>query len=330
MFRERVLGVLAKVETTSGVDAAPTGTDALRLAGVPDIGYGYLETGNRDDVVIGQLGRIGRAAPAGNFGTLRFRLEVRGAGSAYNGTSVLPEAHAPLIAAGLDTLIDTTGGAEKISYVTVDTGMRTSTFYVYTAGKLIKLIGCVANVDLTAAAMQRGFLDFTVTGKIASVVTETALPAQTLNATIPPLFHSVATTIGTYSSAAVSDPLVLRSAALHLGNTTSERPSAGATDGLIGYLVSDRVPRQDMVIETPLLTSLDAFALSKLTGTSLPQTTWQIGTAQYNRLRVFTGNWALEAPGLGADRGINTVALTGNLVQGTEPIAAREFRLVYD
>lgn len=329
MYRERVLGVLFKTEVTSGTDSIPTGAaDAVRLANVPTVEYGYLESGNRDDVVIPQLGRIGRAAPAGNFGRLTVRLEVRGAAAVYS-SSVKPEPHALFLCSGLDAQLVTTAGVEAYNYFSVDVAIATGTCYVYTANKLIKLVGCVVNWDLAATALQRGFLDFTITGRVTSV-TEAAVPALTFQSSSPPLFHSSTTVIGTYSSGAASDPLVVRSAALHLGNTLTERPSAGATDGLIGWTITDRIPRQDMVVEVPLLTSFDAFAQSKAVGANNPTSSWQIGTVQYNRVKIATGQWALEAPGDGADHAIKTWNLTGNLVQGTAPTLGREFVLTYD
>ena len=156
-----------------------------------------------------------------------------------------------------------------------------------------------------------------------------ALPALTLSSVVPPLFHTGATSIGTWTQASGS-PLVLRRAELDFGTQISDRPSAGATDGLIGYLITDRRVRQTMLVETVPLATFDPFAMSKANGATLPTTAYQFGTAQYNRAKIVTGRWALEAPGDGADRGLKTWNLQGNLVMGSEAVTGRELYVRYD
>src|SRR5690348_8885793 len=149
MFREKIFGVLVKIETTPLTDAVPTGTDAVRVVGIPTLRYGFFETGLRDDVVTGQLGAAERAIPAGRFGTIDLTLEVRGAGAAYS-SSVVPEADALLRMSGCGKTLTTTTGAESILYTTLDSGNETGTVYCYSANKLFKLVGCVATLKLNA------------------------------------------------------------------------------------------------------------------------------------------------------------------------------------
>jgi hypothetical protein len=329
MFREKVLAVLAKIETTSGVDAVPTGAaNAVRPVGIPTLNYAYLEPGLRDDVIFGNLGVIDRTAPAGRYGTVEITLEARGAGAAY-ASGLKPEADAFWRMAGFGVASDFTGGTEFYRYQTLDGGMETATLYLYTGNKLFKMLGCVAAPKFTAEANKRGFLTFAVTGKIASDPTEVAIPALTFNATLPPLFHTSPSSIGAWTEAS-GDPLVLRRAEIDFAQTVSDRPSAGATDGLIGYIIADRKPRQTMLVEIPTLAAFDAYALSKATGSGLPVSNWQLGVAQYNRVKVVTGRWALEAPGHASDKGINAYNLAGNLVMGTEGVTGREAYIRYD
>lgn len=329
MFREKIFGVLVKIETTPLTDAAPTGVDAVRVVGIPTLRYDFLENGLRDDVVTGQLGVAERAIPAGRFGTIDLTLEVRGAGAAYS-PSVVPEADALLRMSGCGRTITTTSGSESVLYTTLDTGNETGTVYCYSANKLFKLVGCVATLKLSAEAAKRGMWTFSVTGKMVSDPTEVALPALTFSSVLPPLFHSSTATIGSWSSSAGSDPLVLKSAGVDFGNTITDRASAGAVDGLAGYLVSDRKVRQDMTVEVPLLSSFDIFAAAKATGASNPLSTWQIGTVKYNEMKVQTGRWALEAPELGAVNSINTAHLQGNLIIGAAPTSNREINFLFD
>lgn len=329
MFREKIFGVLAKVETTSGTDAVPVaGTDAVRQIGIPVLEYGYLETGERQDAETGVLGAVERAIPAGTFGRVDVTLEIKGAGAAYS-ASVKPEADVFWRMSGFGATTGFVAGSEFYRYASLDSGMQTATLYLYSANKLFKMVGCVAAPKLTGEALKRGFVTFSVTGKITAAVTEVALPALTLNATIPPLFHSGATSIGSWTQAS-GNPLVVRRVDLDFGTEISDRPSAGATDGLIGYLITDRRIRQTMLVEVVPLATFDPYTTSKATGASLPTSAYQFGTVKYNEVKIVTGRWALLAPGHGSDRRLNTWNLVGDLVQGTEGVSSRELHILYD
>lgn len=333
MFRERVYGVLAKIETTSGTDAVPTGAaNAVRVIGVPVATVDYLETAMRDDVIFGGLGVLDRTAPAARFVKVDLTLEAKGAGAAYS-ASVKPESDAFWRASGFSVTTDFTGGAEFYRYQTIDTGMETMTLYLYTANKLLKVVGCVAAPKFNVDALKRGFMTFSCTGKLVADPTEVAVPALTFNAALPPLMHTVATSIGAWTEAS-GDPLVMRTVGIDFGTEVQDRPSAGATDGLIGFIITNRKPRQTMTVEIPTLTAFDAFAMSKAVGAAQPASAWQIGQSGapgiYNRVKVVTGRWALEAPGIGSDKGLNTYNLAGNLVANTEAITGREAYIRFD
>jgi hypothetical protein len=329
VFRDKVQAFLFKIETTSGVDAAPTGVDVVATVGVPRIRGGFLEAGEQTDVVTGTLIAADRAPAAGQFATVEITVKMRGGGAAYS-ASVLPEADALLRASGLGRTIVTTGGSELVRYTTLDTGHETGTAYAYTANKLIKMVGCVANMVARAEAPHGGTMTFAVTGKISAVITEAAVPALTFNTAAPQLMHTAASNIGTWSSTnPPADPMVLYSAEIDLGNTITDRPSAGAADGLIGYNVSDRVARQTMGVEVPLLASFDAFNYAKLAGSLQPTSAWQVGSTQYNRIKFQTGRWGLLWPEGGERNALSTWSLTGALGAGAVT-TSRELNILYD
>lgn len=332
MNREKIFGVLAKIEAVSGTDVVPTAAEnAVRIVGVPTLTYGYLEPGLRNDVQTGGLGAAERAAPAARFGSIELTLEVRGAGVAYDDAPsvIVPEADPFWRMSGFSRTIDSTALAEHVRYTTLDSGMETGTLYLYSANKLFKLVGCVAAPKFNFEANKRGLLTFTVTGKLAADPTEVALPALTLSSVIPPLFHSGTYAIGAWTQASGS-PLVMRSIGIDFGTAVSDRPSAGATDGLIGYLITDRIARQSAVVETVPLATFDPFTLSKAAGAALPISNYQVGTVQYNRMKVVTGRWEIEAPGDGSDRGLKTWSLAGNLARASEATTGRELYIQYD
>lgn len=323
MYRERIYAILAKIETTSGVDAVPDpATDGVRTVGIPTLNLDYLEAGTRDDVQNGVLINADRTEAAGRFATIDISLEVKGGGTAGSA----PETDALLRMAGFAKTV--TGGV-SVRYSTIDTALETGTLYCYSAGKLFKLVGCAASMKVSADAAKRGIYTFSVKGKVVSDPTEAAVPALTLSTVTPPLFHSVTASIGAWTSAD-ADPLVIKNATIDLQNTVAERPSAGATDGLIGFVVSDRKTQQTMVVEVPALATFDAIAQSKLGGTSQPVSQWQIGTAVGNRMKVFTGKWSLRAPKYGAQNSVVTQTLEGSLGTGASGATTRELSLLFD
>lgn len=322
-YRERIYGVAVKIETTSGVDAVPDpAVDAIETAGIPTFVGDYLEPGTRDDVVNGTLINADRTTAAGRFGKISITVEVKGSGSAG-------------VAGPLDALLRMCGFSKtvvavtSVRYSTIDTGMETASVYCWSMGKLFKLVGAVATMKYSADAAKRGLMTFDITGRLVSDPTETALPALTFSAVLPPLFHSAAATLGAWTSAD-PDPLIIKSVAIDLQNTITDRPSAGATDGLIGYAVTDRKTTANWTIETPALATFDPFALSKAAGTSQPTSTHQIGTVVGNRMKVFTGKWSLTWPDPGANNALVTYGLKGSLGAGASGAATRELSLLFD
>lgn len=332
MERYRVATLLAKIEAVSGTDSVPTGaTNGIRTVGIPTLRLGYLEQGDRQDVQAGVLGTVDRAEPAARYAELEVTLEAKGAGAAY-AAGVRPECDVFLRMAGFSSTVDATALAEKVTYTTLDEGMETATIYCYTGRKLVKLIGCVATMKMSAEANKRGMFTFNVTGRVASDPTESALPAGlAFNATVPPLFKGSTASIGVWNSGS-ADPLVLRKVDVDTQTKVAARPSAGATDGHAGYVITDRIVRQSMDVEVVPIATFDPFAMSKAVPANLPaSTSWQIGATQYNRMKVTTGRWALEAPaGPNDSDGIGTWTLAGNIVQGTSPTLNRDINIVFD
>lgn len=329
-YREKIFGVALKIQPTPGTDAIPTGANALRVVGISSLKWDFMEPGTREDVISGQLGTVERTDAAGRWGSLDIVLEAKGAGAAYAVGTVEPEPDVLLRIAGMSRTFVATPGSESVLYSTLDAGFEIASCYCWSAGKLFKLIDCVGTLKLSAEAAKRGFFTATITGLMRSDPTEAALPALTFNAVKPPLFHTSVATIGPWSSAAGADPLVLKSATVDLQNTVVDRPSAGALDGLAGYLISDRKARQEMEVETPAIATMDFYALAKAVGTGLPLSTWQIGQAQYNRIKVQTGKWQLEKPDPAAQKSINTLKLAGGLVIGAAPTSLREVNFLFD
>jgi hypothetical protein len=326
MERERIYAVAVKIEPTSGTDSVPDpAVDAVRPVGIPSLEMDFLETGERPDVQNGVLITADKTDAGGRWARLTLRLELRGPGTAAVGAA--PEADALLRGSGMS--VTTAAGVSK-TYTTLDTGMETFSTYCWNGSKLFKLVGCSATLTISGEAAKRGFLDFVITGKMTTDPAQAAFPATlAFNATKPPLFHSAAATIGAWTSAD-ADPLVVKSAQLALNNTVSPRPSAGATDGLIGFAITNRATTQTMTVEVPAIATFDPFALSKTDGGAAPVSTWQIGTVAGNRWKIRTGRWSIKPPRFAAQDAIVTYPLEGSLGPGATGAVTREISILID
>jgi hypothetical protein len=327
-FREKIFAALVKVETTSGVDSVPVvGTDAVRLVNGPTVlAYDFMEGGSRDDEQTGVLSGADRAAPAGAYGKIDIAVGLKGAGAVYS-ASVKPEADPLWRASGLPATSSFTGGSENYFYKTADTNMETVTVYLYSANKLFKMVGCVAQPKLSAEVYKKGIVTFTVTGKITSI-TEASLPSIALNTLTPPLFHSAAAAIGAWTTAS-AEPLMLLSASMDLGTAIADLSSAGATDGLVGWLITDRNVTQEFTFNVPALATYNPFVQAGTDGGSSILTAWQVGVNQYTRVKI-EARWAPNAPREGARNGVKTYTQSGICKVGSGLSGGREIQITYN
>lgn len=325
-YRERIFAVAVKIEPTSGTDSVPTlATDAVRPVGIPVLTISDLESGDRSDVVTGVLGTIDNAAPAGTFGTIDVQVELCGAGAAYS-ASVKPPVDALLRMSGFSSTFAT----NKYTYTSLDTGMETASVYCYSGGRVFKLIGCVAAPKLDMEANKRGLMTFSITGKLASIAAADPMGAVTLSAVIPPLFHSATANIGAWTSTDPTEPLVIKKLGLDFGTTVSDRASAGAADGLIGYLITDRKTSQTMTTEVVSFAKFDPDSLTKAATFSDTKCGYTLGTVANNRVKFATGTWMLTRPGRTSVNSLNTWDLAGPLKAGSETTSSREILITFD
>lgn len=328
MFREKIQLLLLKVETTSGTDSVPSPTvNAIRTVGIPTVTVDDLEDGNRDDVESGEMISVERAPGAGAFVKFDVTVELHGPGAAYS-VSVAPPCDPLLRAGGMGRTLVTTPGAESILYTTLDVNFETMTAYAYSAGQLIKALGCVFQPKLAFEVNKRIFLSGTVTGKLAATPTSVAVPTHSFSAVIPPIFSGGTQSIGAWTSAD-ADPLRILKVDVDFGTVIADLPAAGAPDGLAGWTITDRRVSQAMDVSVPAIATFDAYTQRRATGAALPLTVYGAGAGtQYNTLSVQTGRWQLKAPGRGNRNLISTYSLTGKL-QGAAPTTAREINLLF-
>jgi hypothetical protein len=109
------------------------------------------------------------------------------------------------------------------------------TFYWYTAGKLHMVTGAKGNVKGTFEAGKIAHFDWEFQGRLVAP-TDASIPGSlTFLSTLPPLFSSATSVIGSYSP-------VFRKLEFDLGNQIVRRDDANSVDGIQGFIIPDRAP----------------------------------------------------------------------------------------
>lgn len=310
----RVQSLLAKVESTEGTDATPSGANAIRLAAPVSLEVGADAQNHREDAVTEALGHLGPIAPSAKTCAVTIRWRARGFGAAYSASN-LPEADPLFQACALSQTVVTTGGSESVTYDVLSTGQKSCTIYIYEDGKLHKITAARGNMSVSAPAGQPAVFTFTMRG-IYNAATDTSLVTGTYSgATAEPLFKGSSSL--SYNSVT---SLICRSYELDLGNSIAPRLSANATDGLAGFHVTNRASTARFVVEDPLVATTDFEAdWAAATARALYVT---VGSTQYNRVKVQCDKFTVTGPTYGEDNGIIVATVPGIVsVEGTKKVS---------
>lgn len=193
--------LLAKVETTSGTDAAPTNVaDAVAIR-VTNLSVKIAETFADRDVIVAGFSATDKL-PAYRRATISFSVEMQASGT----LGVAPAWGDILIGCGF---AETVTATTRVDYVPSSTGLKTMTIWAYYNGRLEKFVFCAGTVKISLAVGQIPSLDFTFTGLVSSVAAGAA-PAATLTAWIRGEAVGPATTTAlsagavTYSAGAIT------------------------------------------------------------------------------------------------------------------------------
>jgi len=168
--------ILAKVETTKGTDAAPSGTDAIRTLDAPQF------TPEMDIADAGKIAPTGTAYPgvvAGQRATVEFSVPLKGSGSA--GTA--PEIGVLLQACGLGENIVAGTSVDYTPEEAVDS-QKTVTIYVYRSGRYYKLLGAAGTFSLDITNGDIAKITFRFQGVYGGIATG-SLPTPTFDSTAP-------------------------------------------------------------------------------------------------------------------------------------------------
>ena len=206
----RNTAILAKIETTYGVDSTPTGlADALLISDASfNISYNNVDRAN----IRGFFGADAQLAGT-RYVEMSFGVEISGSGAV--GTA---PAWGKLLRAC--AFAETVSAGSRVEYNPVSTALSSLTVYYYDDGVLHKALGCMGTVQLAMGEGERPMFNFTMTGLDGGVATASN-PTQTLTAWTTPLVISDVNTgdikLGsTYSAGTISGGTTFPSRGLSL------------------------------------------------------------------------------------------------------------------
>jgi len=262
--------ILAKVESTYGVDAVPVAATNAILCEAPSWSSAGLSMIPRPGArpSRGMLKQIfgGRLLQA------TFGVEVKGSGAA--GTP--PEIGVLLRGCGLD---ETIVASTSVTYAPVSVGDDSLTLYVYEDGKRIILTGCRGNCQFQLDASNKLMANFTFTGH-ESAQTDVALPAPTYSAVEPEPFIAAGFTIDSFAA-------VISSISCDLANNIAMPKDVNSADGYGEIQIVDRDINGSIDPLDELVANEDFLGNFK-SGAAMAMTTGPVGATAGN---IVTFSW---------------------------------------
>lgn len=215
--------ILAKVETTPGTDASPTGADNALL--VSEVTINPLEATNIDRALIRAFFGSSEQLVGTAFVRIGFTVELAGSGAA----ATAPAWGALLQGCAFaEALLST---PNRVEYTPVSSALKTLTIYYHDDGVLHKALGAMGNVKISAKVGDRPKLMFDFMA-IDGGVTAVANATPTYTAWKKPVAMTKANvvdiTLGcTYSAGALAAGSVMKSTGLELdlGNQVQFTPT---------------------------------------------------------------------------------------------------------
>lgn len=241
--------LLAKIESSYGVDPTPTGAANTIAVVRSQVSFEPDFERVTRDILDGSWER------ASGFNLLRtarmnFRVEARG-NRTTGGTDTDITSGSSAQAVEIDCLLkscdltptytpETTNGARDgyVIYKPVEPSDEGSscTLYFYTGGKVHKITGAKGNVKGVFEAGRMAYFDFEFRGLYVAAA-DASLPGTiTLLDCKPPLFGSAGATVGSWSP-------VFKTLNFDLGNAVVRREDAQSTNGIKGFIVSNRASK---------------------------------------------------------------------------------------
>lgn len=248
--------VLAKIETTFGVDPTPDATVDAFLCENPvfTIQSTNLERNFAHGDFSHYASRVGR-----KLATVTFNLQLAGSGVA--GTEPTWAVLFRACAMAKSTL----ASPARIKFVPVTTPQESVTIYVYYEGLLHKMKGCMGTWSLQAEAGGYATLSFTMTGTYTTPVDSTYPATVTVQDVVPPQCELATLSYGGDAT------LIVNSFKVDIANKVVPRADINSSDGYKGCRISGRDPAGGFDPEVEenhtFWTQLESSTLSDFTAT---------------------------------------------------------------
>lgn len=269
--------ITAKVETTAGIDAAPTGLANAVL--VSEMSITPLDAKNVDRNVI--RGYFGASEQLVGVASVKVSITVELAGSGAAATA--PAMSALFQGCALAEASLTT--PNRIEYTPVSTALKTLTIYYYDDGVLHKLVGAMGTFSLSAKVGDRPTLKFEFTGLDGTM--SVASTAGTYSAWKAPVAMTKANVVditlgATYGAGVLSGGTVYSSTGLEL--------AMGNAVGYSALLSAERVDITDRdvtgSIELDLTATQEVAFMASVKANTLQSLALTIGTVSGSKLII--------------------------------------------
>jgi hypothetical protein len=272
----RLAGLLAKVETIEGSDAAPAANaDGVMVAAHlwPTITVDYAWEDLRTDVVSSSILPLAPGTPHGRMATINIPWEVKGAGS---DTQI--EAAPLLRACGWSE----TDGTNIFTYALAAPPHDSCTIWAYAGGMLFKVVGCRGTLRWPHTPGQNGVMYFNMQGFVSAEPAAAAVASiSSYDTTAPIACVAYTMTVGSWSPDAVA-------AEFNQGANLQRLDSLNATDGIRTFDWSYANPQVTLSVRAPEAAGIyDTGTYNPWDDakTRTPRAIgWTQGSVQYNRL----------------------------------------------
>jgi hypothetical protein len=243
--KARKMALLAKIETTYGTSAVPTGLANAILA--TQFNFTPMAGGEEArDLMLPYLGNQG-VELTGEYGQLEFSVEVAGAGAAGD----VPGYGALLRACAMSETVDP---GVSVVYAPVSANEEAVTIFYNQDGVNHVLLGARGNVAMELSPNRIPRFRFTFMG-LDGTISDTALPTVDVTAFQKPL--SVSDSVTDFSLHGIAAPM--QSCSLDLGNTVSPELLVNLEE----IYFEDRQSSGQCVLDAQTLATVDWFGRAK-------------------------------------------------------------------
>lgn len=265
--------VAAKIEAVEGTKETLAAADGGILALGPKVDVDIKMTPRKP--IMATMSKL-EDIPGSQLARITFSLEMKGRGTAYS-SSNLPALDKYLKACGFAATVDTTIGAEKVTYKPASTGIPCLTIGCYEDGVIKTIYGARGNVRFEGRNGEPIMAHFDFLG-IWDGATDGAMLSPTYEGTKPPAFLNAPFTVAGYTA-------TIAGWDIDMGNALTPRSDPTKASGYSSCIITDRVPGGKFDPEMVTVATHDFFGRWKA-GTTGALVIGDVGATQYNKVKI--------------------------------------------